>query len=87
MAAGLHTPGHRRPDGTEVHKLTPGEYARRGERWWACTPNGLTGNLGAHDVTEHDDGTITVRPSILVTTPSSGASWHGFLEQGKWREV
>jgi hypothetical protein len=41
----------------------------------------------------HDDGTITVAPSILANPqpddpePGSGESWHGFLEAGIWREV
>ncbi|CAN5784593.1 hypothetical protein BH11GEM2_BH11GEM2_26430 [soil metagenome] len=56
--------------------------------WHAATPNGLIGNLGNHQVTEHEDGTITVSPSILVSTPGgSGARWHGYLERGVWRAV
>lgn len=36
-----------------------------------------------HVVTEHEDGTITVEPSILCRT----CGWHGYLERGVWREV
>lgn len=51
--------------------------------WMCCTPNGLLGNLAKHDVVEHDDGTITVSPSILVWTESE--RWHGYLEKGVFR--
>ncbi len=34
--------------------------------WSACTPNGRIGSLANHTVTEHEDHTITVHPSILV---------------------
>lgn len=59
-------------------------------RWYCNTPNGHLGNLGLHEVTEHEDGTITVSPSILVSTSRDGQKvevWHGFLEHGVWREV
>lgn len=70
-------------------KLAPGEYGKRPDNesiWWCCTPNGHYGNLGGHDVTEHEDGTITVSPSIAVTYGDREV-WHGFLERGVWREV
>ena len=54
---------------------------------WVCkTPNGHSGNLSKHDVTVHEDGTITVSPSILVTRPPQEEMWHGYLERGVWRE-
>ena len=65
--------------------LKPGEYARRGGIWHGCVPSGLLANLGAHQVVEHDDGTISVKPSILVSD-GQGAQWHGYLERGIWRE-
>lgn len=52
--------------------------------WMVRTPNGHLGNLGAHDVTEHEDGTITVSPSILVSNPQEGELYHGFLVAGVW---
>jgi hypothetical protein len=55
-------------------------------RWMARTPNGHLGNLGNHDVTEHEGGTITVSPSILISN-HTGELWHGFLERGVWREA
>lgn len=34
--------------------------------WAVCTPNGRIGSIAKHTVVEHEDGTITVSPSILV---------------------
>jgi hypothetical protein len=71
--------------------LLPGEYAQEptSGTWYGCTPNGHHANLAAHTVTEHEDGTITVAPSILVTVDRTGDTprelWHGFLERGVWR--
>jgi hypothetical protein len=50
--------------------------------WWEVTcPDGSTIILDPkiHTVTEFEDGTITVYPSIVTGT------WHGWLENGKWR--
>jgi hypothetical protein len=43
------------------------------------------GSIEKHDVTEHEDGTITVSPSILLN--DGRKIWHGYLERGIWREV
>ncbi len=55
--------------------------------WWICTPTGFAGVLTAHTVEEHEDGTITVRPSILtppgIPTDAS-LYYHGFLTRGVW---
>lgn len=67
--------------------LLPGEYGVMGGRWFACTPDGRLGDLSNHEVTEHEDGTITVSPSILVSGGGSQGDWHGYLEKGVWREV
>jgi hypothetical protein len=66
--------------------LRSGEYAKSSDgTWYAVTPNGLLANLLKHQVTEHEDGTITVTPSILVSQGTVG-SWHGFLNRGIWSE-
>ena len=75
--------------GRRVHDtdwFRPGEYGRHPQdgSWHACTPNGHLGNLSAHEVVEHEDGTITVSPSILVSD-DRGELWHGYLERGAWR--
>lgn len=69
--------------------LGPGEYGKDvNGRWYAFPPdeNMAVGNLGNHEVVEHEDGTITVSPSILIER-WNGHSWHGFLERGIWRTV
>lgn len=61
--------------------------------WMCCAPNGHCVNLANHQVEEHEDGTITVTPSIIISRggpASAGAEpyeqlWHGFLERGVWR--
>lgn len=61
--------------------------------WSVCTPNGRIGSLAKHEVTEHEDGTITVVPSILVhARPEHGdvaerPGWHGHLSHGEWSEA
>lgn len=60
----------------------PCVYGRDGDgNWWCRPPKGGCGILGDHQVTEHEDGTITVSPSILMP-----GQWHGYLERGVFRE-
>lgn len=86
--------GKRLEDGTTP--TSPGEYAwmaygdrkvhhpdERGDgEWWVCDPNGVLCRLvqPTHSWTIHDDGTVTIRPSIVA--PSGG--YHGFLTAGAW---
>jgi hypothetical protein len=49
--------------------------------------DGFLGALGGHTVIEHEDGTITVTPSILITDGWTKCTRHGHLERGVWREV
>lgn len=66
--------------------LAAGEYGKwKDGTWYAETPNGHTANLARHNVIEHDDGTITVTPSILVSDNKRDL-WHGYLTRGVWRE-
>jgi hypothetical protein len=66
---------------------TPGAYGKVGDDWLACLPTGELCALNAgHDITEHEDGTITVSPSILMRA-DRGQAWHGYLERGVWRDV
>lgn len=85
------------PNGPQAYpRLHAGEYGKDLDGLWYCVPPGkdpftFMGALGdgiglkGHKVVEHDDGTITVSPSILIT--SHLGSWHGFLERGIWREA
>lgn len=73
----------------------PGEYAKfvnpDGVNWMVCPPvDGAEKNFGPcsiakHAVVEHEDGTITVSPSILISDNGWHPTWHGFLEHGIWR--
>ncbi len=59
---------------------------------WICRtpPNAVgrsySGDLRRHNVLEHEDGTISVSPSIQVDD-GEGHGWHGYLERGVWRTV
>lgn len=71
-------------------RLSSGDYGKDVDGVWYCCPPGrdpfvFSGCLGKHQVAEHEDGTITVSPSILISAPNLG-TWHGFLERGVWRE-
>lgn len=80
--------------GKDIHHRVvapPGAYMKvlRGDGttwcWYVRAPDGEVASIGfeAHAVTEFDDGTITVSPSIVMPF---GQRWHGFLEHGVWRE-
>ena len=59
-------------------------------QWDNGRKSDVFGSLSKHTVTEHEDGTITVSPSILITMRGPEdveKTWHGFLEKGIWREV
>ena len=83
--------GRRLPGIVEAHELLPGEYGKSASgRWLVRPPNNADGRsacgaLSTHIVVEHDDGTITVRPSIKQTWGDGEELWHGFLEAGAWR--
>lgn len=71
----------------------PGEYGKRSDgHFYGCVPgdDDMMCNLAGHKIVEHEDGTITVSPSILITTggrESGRKQWHGYLEKGIWRQV
>ena len=69
-------------DGQEPGVYVKVTKAEGGTVYWIRDPNGRVGRLESHTVTEHEDGTITVSPSILDPSPGG---WHGFLERGVWR--
>lgn len=92
--------GHRRDD-AEPAFYKPGDYGQFKEHWYGMTPNGLLGNLDAHERTVHEDSSVSFAPSILVTgvpeevfrTWKTGepwpptTRWHGYLERGIWRQL
>ncbi len=67
--------------------LAEGEYGKnpRNGYWYARPPGCHTGNLVNHEVIENPDGTITVKPSILISDGEKEL-WHGYLKNGYWRE-
>jgi len=70
--------------------LEPGEYVKHNRVWYArpdsCSDKHMIANLNYHTVTEHDDGTISVSPSILIQS-HDGKRWHGYLQQGVWSKL
>lgn len=75
----------------DTDRFAPGDYGRHpvNGHWMANAPGGGLGDLTNHEVEEHPDGTITVKPSILITSGPSDdrTKWHGYLERGVWRRV
>lgn len=82
----------------EPHLFEPGDYGIWDGVWYALPPGepDMLANLGKHTVTLHEDDTITVSPSILISKPlgiffgcrtESIQEWHGYLERGVWRVV
>jgi len=84
--------------------LAEGDYGfDPGVGHWVVRPPGChAGGIPDHGVVEHEDGTITVTPSIVLEDVASNnefilwdvneqnglhISWHGYLEHGVWREV
>jgi len=57
--------------------------------WMLYIPGCGVGTLGRdHAVIEHEDGTITVTPSVLMTGHKNGRQVvrHGFLIKGIWSD-
>jgi hypothetical protein len=74
----------------ELH-LREGDYGLHPTSGWQCRPFGChAGGIGEHRVIEHEDGTITVSPSILLhdfDDQGNPITWHGYLVQGIWSEA
>jgi hypothetical protein len=68
------------PDSQDRFALPPGSYGEHPDgTWWFRPPGvGHSGPLTEHTITEHEDGTITVEPSILTD------EIHGYLIRGEW---
>lgn len=76
----------KRVDGSMPSRL--GEYSKINGVWWikVPAPGFSSARIENHEVAEHEDGTITVSPSILMAG-TDGKTWHGYLERGIWRRV
>lgn len=70
--------------------LAEGDYGKGSDgNWYARPPGATTGSLAKHEVTEYEDGAITVTPSILITYQNDEMGqkqWHGYLIHGIWEE-
>lgn len=79
--------GRRIPEPKDL-SFQPGDYWKdHNGDWMGCTPNGMLAGLAKHSVTEYEDQTITVSPSILVKSGRDGEpQWHGYLVRGIWAE-
>jgi hypothetical protein len=66
------------PVGLDTSKIC---YWKDEVGWWVYLPKAGAGVLSSHKVEEHEDGTITVTPSILL------APRHGYLTRGLWKET
>ena len=76
------------PDAEGRLRLAEGDYGKGADGIWYARPPGVPMRSSEnHEVTEHEDGTISVSPSILVQEEFGvhTVSWHGFLEHGVWR--
>lgn len=64
---------------TNVRAFPEGGYGKAADGRWMVRPPGCNlGDLDGHEVVEHEDGTITVSPSI------AGEGFHGHLIRGEW---
>ena len=69
------------PDRSGKLDLSPGDYGRTVKGlWWVSPPRGAVRVIDSENVTEHEDGTIT------VTVPISNKQWTGRLVRGKWQQ-
>lgn len=60
------------------------DYADAPRQLYFRDPAGNIGRVERHTITEHEDGTISVSPSILVERGAAGNNWHGHLQRGVW---
>lgn len=84
QALRLPTPEEARqfPTGLDMSRIC--YWKDRDGRWFMYLPRGGVGDITNHQVTEHEDGTITVSPSILLTSTRKDRRRHGFLKRGVW---
>lgn len=75
-------------DETELDKSCVCYWKLKDGTWLLYLPDCGVGNLCRHSVVEHDDGAITVTPSILVDGNYEGKPErrHGFLTKGIWSD-
>ena len=72
-------------------EMIAGDYYKMGNKegnWLICTPIGTRGMINnTWNIEEHEDGSITVSPSIRVwSNGDPKTNWHGYLIKGEWKE-
>jgi hypothetical protein len=102
MAVGDGTQGRRLSNGSSIEAVQrPGDYLLLPDRdaVWCVLPIGTVNRIPVNEegqtsdpvawgLIEHEDGTISLTPSILChAVPDYSQGWHGYLERGVWREV
>lgn len=78
-------------DGREWLPQGEGNYCKdaNGVWWFHALGAKSSAALNDHTITEHEDGTITVMPSILWpkgVNSDTGKDIHGFLTRGVWKD-
>jgi hypothetical protein len=72
--------------------LPSNSYGKEEGIWYIRPPRCHVGSLRKHSIVEHEDGTITVSPSILQHDYEIGPDGykdihlHGMIERGIWRD-
>jgi len=64
-------------------------YWKQDDGWWIYLPQCGAGRMPHHRIEEHEDGTISVTPSIVLTGHNAGnpTTRHGYLTKGIWNEA
>lgn len=80
------------PQGGSISDLSfdDGDYCLNpvdGKVWHRLPGTPYVTRTGTHTIEEHEDGTITVSPSILSKFGDGTISWHGWLRRGVWTTV
>lgn len=71
-----------------IHDIEEGGWGLYNGEWCVRPPGArVAAKITKHTVTEHEDGTITVEPSIVYSTSDRPDYYHGYLEHGVWREA
>lgn len=72
-----------------IHEIAEGECGWVGGLFYIRPPGARRAALAkasTHQVIANEDGTITVLPSIVYSTPDRPDYFHGWLTNGVWRD-
>jgi len=68
-----------------ITAIPDGGWAKTENGWYVRPPGTRrAASIQGHDVVEHDDGTITVTPSLRYSSWNRNDYWHGWLTAGQW---